>query len=414
VMSRKARIFIVSPDGRELQHHDLEYGSTILVQDKQPVKAGTRLAEWDPTSKVLLTEKPGVVKFIDLIENVTVQERFDEKTKKSRYVVLEHKGEKHQPALAIEDESGNEEALYFLPAGSYLLVNEYQKVEIGDLLVKIPREASRIKDITGGLPRIAELFEARMPKDPAIIADIDGEIVFGGLHRGLRKISIVNGAQSIDYFVPRGKQVNVLNGEKVNAGDPITSGSPVLHDILRIMGPEMVQRYLVDQIQQIYRLQGIDINDRHIELIVKQMLRKVRVVESGDTDFLISDRVDRVHFKMVNSLIKAEGKRVAAAKPILMGITQASLGTESFISAASFQETTRILSEAAISSSVDHLYGLKENVIVGKLIPAGTGIESFRKLYLGDDVSDLERQAQIEEMNERKEYARYNKEDEGA
>ena len=286
-------------------------------------------------------------------------------------------------------------------------------MEVGDILVKIPREASRIKDITGGLPRIAELFEARMPKDPAIIADIDGEVVFGGLHRGLRKITIVNGAQSIDYFIPRGKQVNVLNGERVNAGDPITSGSPVLHDILRIMGPDMVQRYLVDQIQQIYRLQGIDINDRHIELIARQMLRKVRVIDAGDTDFLIGDRVDRVHFKMVNSLIKAEGKRVATAKPILMGLTQASLGTESFISAASFQETTRILSEAAISSSVDNLYGLKENVIVGKLIPAGTGIASFRKRYLGDDISELERQARQEEMREREEM-RNNKETEGA
>ena len=414
LMSRKARLFIVSPDGRELQHHDLEYGSTILVEDKQPVKVGTKLVEWDPASKVLLTEKTGSVKFIDLIENVTIQERFDEKTNKSTYILLDHKGEKHQPALAIEDEKGNEEALYLLPAGSYLLVNEHQNVQVGDILVKIPREASRIKDITGGLPRIAELFEARMPKDPAIIADIDGEAVFGGMHRGLRKISVVNGAQSMDYFIPRGKQVNVLNGEKVTAGDQITSGSPVLHDILRIMGPDMVQRYLVDQIQQIYRLQGIDINDRHIELIVRQMLRKVRIVDAGDTDFLIGDRVDRVHLKMVNSLIKAEGKRVATSKPILMGITQASLGTESFISAASFQETTRILSEAAISASVDHLYGLKENVIVGKLIPAGTGIASFKARYLGDDISDLERQAQHEELREREENRNSKERKEGA
>ncbi len=403
VMSRKARLFIVSPDGRELQNHELEYGSTILVQDQQPVKVGTKLVEWDPTSKVLLTEKAGTVKFIDLIENVTVQERFDEKTNRSSYVLLEHKGEKYQPALAIVDENDNEEALYFLPTSSYLLVHDNQKVSVGDVLVKIPREASRIKDITGGLPRIAELFEARMPKDPAIIADIDGEVAFGGLHRGMRKVSITNGAQSMDYFVPRGKQVNVLNGEKVNAGDPLTSGSPVLHDILRIMGPDMVQRYLVEQIQKIYCLQGININDRHIELIVRQMLRKVRVIDAGDTDFLIGDRVDRVHFKMVNALVKSEGKRIATAKPILMGITQASLGTESFISAASFQETTRILSEAAVSASVDHLYGLKENVIVGKLIPAGTGIASFKKRYLGDDVSDLERQAQEEEMRERQE-----------
>lgn len=398
VMSRKARVAILSADGRELQSHDLEYGSSVLVHDQQTIKKGTKLAEWDSNSKVILTEKAGTVKFVDLIENVTIQERFDEKTNKSSYVLLEHKSEKYQPALSIEDEAGNELALYLLPPGSYLSVSEYHQVSVGDILVKIPREASRIKDITGGLPRIAELFEARMPKDPAIIADIDGEVVFGGLHRGLRKVSVVNGAQSIDYFIPRGKQLNVTNGDRVSSGDLITSGAPVLHDILRVMGPDTVQRYLVDQIQQIYRLQGIDINDRHIELIVRQMLRKVRVIDAGNTDFLIGDRVDKVHFKMINSVIRAEGKRAAVAKPILMGITQASLGTESFISAASFQETTRILSEAAISGTVDHLYGLKENVIVGKVIPAGTGIKSFRTRYLGEDVSDFEKQAHAEEM----------------
>ncbi|MCL5875464.1 MAG: DNA-directed RNA polymerase subunit beta', partial [Candidatus Dependentiae bacterium] len=209
-------------------------------------------------------------------------------------------------------------------------------------------------------------------------------------------------SQTFDYFIPRGKQLNVANGDKVNAGDRLTSGVPVLHDMLRILGADTVQKYLVDQIQQIYRLQGIDINDKHIEVIVRQMMRKVRVVEQGDADFLIGDRVDRIHFKMVNSLLKAEGKKAAAAKPILMGITQASLGTESFISAASFQETTRILAEAAISGEVDYLYGLKENVIVGKLIPAGTGVSSFKHKYLGDDMSELERQARAEEMKERK------------
>jgi DNA-directed RNA polymerase subunit beta' len=251
-----------------------------------------------------------------------------------------------------------------------------------------------------------------MPKDPAILSDIDGEVVFSGLHHGRRKISVVSGNQTIDYFVPRGKQLNVNHGDRVNAGDQLTSGFPVLHDILRIMGPEIVQRYLVDQIQQIYKLQGIDVSDKHIELIVRQMLRKVRVTEPGDTDFLIGDRVDRVHFKMINALIKSEGKKVATAKPVLMGLTQASLGTESFISAASFQETTRILTEAAISGVVDHLYGLKENVIVGKLIPAGTGIKVFREKYLGDDVSDLERQAQKEEMEHQRMYQERQRRDE--
>jgi DNA-directed RNA polymerase subunit beta' len=399
-LSRKGRLVIVSPDGRELQKLDIEYGSVIHVHDKQKVTVGTKLAEWDPNNKVILTEKAGIVNYVDIIENVTVQER--ETAGKSSFIILEHKSEKYQPALTISTPQGQEEVNYFLPAQSYLHVSNNEAVQVGDILVKMPREISKTKDITGGLPRIAELFEARTPKDPAIIADIDGEVVFGGLHRGLRKISVVSGAESFDYFVPRGKQLNVMNGDKVTAGDQLTSGSPLLYDILRILGPETVQKYLVDQIQEIYRLQGIDINDKHIELIVRQMLRKVRVVDPGDTDFLIGDRVDRIHFKTVNGLLKAEGKKVATARPMLMGITQSSLGTESFISAASFQETTRILAEAAIFGQVDHLYGLKENVIVGKLIPAGTGVTSFRQKYLGNDVSDTEHQAHQEQMREGK------------
>ena len=401
VVSRKAKLLIVSKDGRELQRHDLEYGSLIHVEDKQEIKMGTRLAEWDPNSKILVTEKSGSVKFVDLIENVTVRERFDEATNKSNYIILENRNEQHQPAIAIVGDDG-EEAIYYLPAGSYLTVNEKQKVHVGDILVKTPREVSKTKDITGGLPRIAELFEARAPKDPAIIVDIDGEIVFGGLHRGLRKVSVVAGTETFDYFIPRGKQLNVANGDRVNAGDRLTSGVPVLHDMLRILGADTVQKYLVDQIQEIYRLQGIDINDRHIEVIVRQMMRKVRIVEQGDTDFLIGDRVDRIHFQTVNSLLRAEGKKVAVAKPILWVLHKHRWEPKVLFSAASFQETTRILAEAAISGEVDYLYGLKENVIVGKLIPAGTGIASFRQKYLGDGLSDLERQAQEEEMKERR------------
>lgn len=390
ILSRKGKLFIVSDDGRELQSYDLEYGSVILVEEDQRVTAGTKLVEWDVNNKVILTEKPGVVKFVDLIENLTIQERFDEATNRSMRVILEHKQDKHQPAVKIENEEGEELATYYLPNNAYLMVQENQKIRVGDVLVKMPREASKTADITtGGLPRIAELFEARTPRDPAILADVDGEIVFGGLHRGLRKISIVNENQSFDYFVPRNKQLNLANGDKVNAGDKLTVGTPVLHDILRVSGSGALQTYLVNQIQEIYRLQGIDINDRHIELIVRQMLRKVRVIDPGESEFLIGDRVDKIHFKTVNESLITEGKRAATAKPILMGITLASLDTESFISAASFQETTRILAEAAISGQVDHLYGLKENVIIGKLIPAGTGVKSFRKKYL--DQSNLTR-----------------------
>lgn len=382
VVSRKARLAILSPDGRELQRHAVEYGSVLLVDEGQPVTPGTRLAEWDPHNKVIVTEYPGSIEYSDLIENVTIQERFDEATNRSNRVVLEHKGERYQPALSIMNAQQDEVVQYYLPTGSHLNVEAGQTVEAGDILIKMPREMSRTRDITGGLPRIAELFEARMAKDPAILSDIDGEVVFGGIYRGLRKVSVVSGDESYDYFIPRGKQLNVINGDKVNAGDPLTSGTPVLHDILRILGPEVLQKYLVNQIQEIYRLQGIDINDRHIELIVRQMMRKVRIVEPGDTDFLVGDRVDKMHFKVVNAALEAEGKRVATAKPILMGITLSSLGTESFISAASFQETTRILAEATIAGQVDYLYGLKENIIIGKLIPAGTGLRPFRKKYL--------------------------------
>lgn len=399
VMSRKARLVLVSPDGRELQQHDLEYGSVLRVEEKQEVKIGTVLAEWDANNRVILTEKAGIAQYVDLIENITMQDVFDEATKKSSRIVMEHKSDKYQPAISIVDDAGNELAQYYLPHGSYLTIENNQKVKVGDILIKMPREMSKTKDIASGLPRIAELFEARAPKDPAIIADIDGEVVFGGFHRGLRKVSVTNAYESYDYFIPRGKQLNVMNSDKVSAGDALTSGTPVLHDILRILGPDVLQKYLVNQIQEIYMLQGIGINDKHIELIVRQMLRKVRIVEAGDTDFLIGDRVDRIHFKAVNAFLQAEGKKVATAKPTLMGLTLASLDTESFISAASFQETTKILAEAAISGQVDSLYGLKENIIIGKLIPAGTGIKSFREQELGKDESELERQAHMEEMS---------------
>ncbi len=398
VLSRKAQLVIESPDGRELQSQNLEYGTTVLVQDKQKVKKNAKLAEWDPNSKVLITEKSGRVKYVDLVDNVTMRENFDDATGKSTRMVTEARTEKYQPALSIVDDEDNELAHYFLPSGAILTIEDNGEITVGDVLVKMPREASKTEDIAGGLPRIAELFEARMPKDPAIISDVDGDVVIGGLHRGLRKISVVSQDDSYDYFVPRGKQLNVVDGERVNAGDQLTIGAPVPHDMLRILGPDIVQTYLVDQIQQIYSLTGVEINDRHIEIIVRQMMRKVRIVEAGDSDFLIGDRVDRIHFSAVNAVLRSEGKKVAAAKPILMGLTQASLGTESFISAASFQETTRILAEAAIAGQVDHLYGLKENVIVGKLIPAGTGVKSFREKYLGDDISELERQAQEEEQ----------------
>jgi|SaaInlStandDraft_5_1057022.scaffolds.fasta_scaffold00017_125 DNA-directed RNA polymerase subunit beta' len=397
VLSRKSHLVLVSKDGRVLQDHPIEYGTQVFVEDGQEVTVGTKLVEWDGSNNVILTDKTGYVRYIDLVENVTLKETFDDNDNVASRSILEHKGERYQPALSIVDDSDNEIAHFYLPTGGFIVPEPNQKVEAGDVIVKMPRELSKTKDITGGLPRIAELFEARLSKDPAVITDIDGEVVIGGLHRGQRKVSVVSGDESFDYFVPRGKQLTVTNGDKVNAGDLITVGDPVLSDILRILGPAALERYIVDQIQIIYRLHGVDIDDRHIEIIVRQMLRKVRIVDSGDSKFLIGDRIDRIHFKQVNRLLQAEGKKVAVAKPVLLGITMASLVTESVISAASFQETTRILAEAAISGQVDYLYGLKENVIIGKLIPAGTGIKSFREKYIGEDISRLEKQAKEEE-----------------
>ncbi len=381
VMSRKGKLFIVAPDGRDLQKHDIEYGSVLLVEDAQEIRPGIKLVEWDPSNKVIMTEFTGYVRYADLIDNVTIQSTFDSSTNRSAKLVLENRSDKYQPAISIVNEHDDELAIYYLPSGAYISVENNQKVNVGDILLKTPRETSKTKDITGGLPRISELFEARIPKDAAVIADANGEIVLGGFHRGLRKVTVVSEQESFDYFIPRGKQLNVMNGDRVSAGDKLTSGSPVLADLLRILGPDALQRYLVNQIQHIYRSQGVDINDRHIELIVRQMLRKVRIADPGDTEFLVGDRVDKIHLKNVNSALQLEGKRPAVGKPIVMGITLASLGTESFISAASFQETTRILAEAAISGTVDYLYGLKENVVIGKLIPAGTGVKAFRKKY---------------------------------
>lgn len=394
VLSRKAKLMVLFEDGSILQEQNLEYGSILFVDDEQIVKKGDKLAEQDINNKVLLTEKAGKVLFVDLMPNVTYQEAFDDATGALNKIVLEHKGDRYQPGISIVDDNDNEIAHYYLPAGSYLVVEPGQEVRMGDILVKVPRESSKTKDITGSLPRIAELFEARAPKDPAVISDVDGEVVVGGLHRGQRKISVVTSEETYDYFVPQGKQFTANTGDLVKAGDLLTTGEPALHDMLRILGPDKLQAYIVSQIQTIYRLSGININDKHVEVIVRQMLRKVRIVEPGDSDFLIGDRVDKIHFKMVNALLQSQGKRVASGKPVLMGITMASLGTESFISAASFQETTRILAEAAIEGQTDHLYGLKENVIIGKLIPAGSGIKSFREKYIGKDLSELERQAE--------------------
>jgi DNA-directed RNA polymerase subunit beta' len=402
VMNRKAKLAIVSDDGRDLDVYKLEYGSILLATDGQKVVEGDKLAEWDPHQKVILTDKEGTVEFVDLIENITYRLLYDEATKMTRRVILERRDEKRQPYLLVRGQNDEEESRYYLPTGAFILVKDGAAIKPGDALAALPREENKTKDIVSGLPRVAELFEARIPKDAAITSDVDGKVEFGGLHRGQRRIMItpVDG-EPVEYNVPRSKHLTVEDGEMVRAGDPITSGVANVHDILRILGPDQVQRYLVEGVQEIYLLQGVSINDKHIELIVRQMLSKVRVSEPGDTNFVVGERVSKVQLQEINAILAKEGKKIASIKPILMGITKASLATESFISAASFQETTRILTEASIRGQVDHLYGLKENVQMGKLIPAGTGIKEFEKKYIGEDISEFEALAREEEKLEK-------------
>ena len=400
IINHKARLALVSDDGRELEEIALDYGTQLLVKDGQQIKKGTKVADWD-LQKVILSEKEGIVKFVDLIENITYQIQYHEDTGQSTKAILERRDEKRQPCIVIIDKQGEELARYFLPTSSQIHVNDGDIIESGDVLAKLPREEKRTKDITGGLPRVAELFEARIPKDAAFISEVSGIVRFGGLHRGQRRITITTEeGDTFEYSVPRSKHLNIEDGQKVIAGDLLTSGVPNSHDILRILGPDELQKYLVKEIQEIYRLQGVGINDKHIELIVRQMLKKVRIVDPGDTSFAVGDRVDKIHLQAINRSMVKEGKKIATAKSILMGITKASLGTDSFLSAASFQETTRVLTEASIVGQVDYLYGLKENIVIGRLIPAGTGIPSFRTKYLGEDISDLEKQAREEEKLE--------------
>jgi len=401
VVGRKGRLTLLGADGREVDSRRLEYGAMLYVQDGQQVKMGDKLADWDANNKVIVSDKGGIVLFSDLIENITYQDKFDEATGKSRKVILERRDEKRQPCVTLVNKDGTEMARYYLPTQANLYVEEGEHILPGTILAKLSREEQRTKDITGGLPRVAELFEARIPKDAAIICEANGTVRFEGLYRGNRKIVVqTDEGEIFEYSVPRSKHLNVEDGDRVAVGDQLTSGTMNVHDILRVLGPDELQKYLVKEIQEIYALQGVIINDKHIELIIRQMLKKVRIVESGDTEFILGDRVDKTHFQRVNAVVQAEGKKVAVARPILMGITKASLGTDSVLSAASFQETTRVLAEAAVEGKIDYLYGLKENVTIGKLIPAGTGVASFRLNHLGEEVSSLERQAREEEQLE--------------
>ncbi len=388
VMNRNGHIVVKDDKGHDRERYEVVYGAHLKVKDGQTVDSGQILVEWDPYTFSILTEDAGQVRFKDIIEGTTVHEAVDEVTGLSRYIIVDSPDEKKQPTIEIRDAKGAVIRRYIMPVSAHMMVSDSEEVRAGDVLAKIPRETTKTKDITGGLPRVVELFEARKPKDPAVISEIDGTVKYGGVVKGQRKILITpddGTSESREYSIPRGVHVNVQEGERVRAGDPLMDGPSNPHDILHVLGEKELQKYLVNEIQEVYRLQGVNINDKHIEVISRQMMRWVRVEDVGDTEFLVDEQVDRFRFMEENERVIAAGGRPATAQPLLLGITKASLSTESFISAASFQETTRVLTEAAISGKIDYLRGLKENVTMGRLIPAGTGFWWYRHVQIPPD-----------------------------
>ncbi len=375
---------------RERERYQIVYGAKLKKKDGAKVKTNDLIAEWDPYTVPILTEVSGEVKFGD-IDDRTMQEKVDERTGLSTRVIIEFRDPNMRPRVSIKDDSGKTaklsnglDARYLLPVGSNINVSAGQRVEAGDVLAKIPRETTKTKDITGGLPRVAELFEARKPKEFAVISEIEGTVSFGKDTKGKRKVLITpEVGEAREYLIPRGKHISVREGDYVRPGEPLMDGSSNPHDILGVLGERELAKSLVDAIQEIYRLQGVRIHDKHIEVIVRQMMRRVLVTEVGDSDFLVGEQVEKWRFQEETERVLADGDTPPEAKSLLMGITKASLSTDSFISAASFQETTKVLTEAAINGKVDHLLGLKENVIMGRLIPAGTGTPSYTQLTAG-------------------------------
>ena len=388
LMSRNCEAVILDVNNIERARYKLPYGARLLIEDESSIKPGDKIAEWDPFTVPIIVEKSGKASFVDLVEGISVKEIQDEVTGIANWVITDSKkyvkGEELRPRMVLLDDKGQVmilanglEARYFLPVGAILNVSDKAEVHAGDVIARIPKESSKSRDITGGLPRVIELVEARQPKDHSIISEIDGYIEYGKDYKSKRRIIIrpINeGEQPVECFIPRGRHITVNEGDYVSKGDMLMEGNPSPHDILRIMGVEALAKYMVQEVQQVYRLQGVVINDKHIEVVLRQMLQKVEIVDAGETTFLTGEQVDREEFEEVNAKALKEGYNVAVAIPVLQSITKASLQTRSFFSAASFQETTRVLTEAAIAGKVDHLVGLKENVIVGRLIPAGTGL----------------------------------------
>ncbi|HEY1749118.1 MAG TPA: DNA-directed RNA polymerase subunit beta', partial [Xanthobacteraceae bacterium] len=390
VMSRNLIVAVTDPDGTERAVHRIQYGARLKVEDGEHIKRGQRIAEWDPYTRPIMTEVEGTVGFEDLVEGQSLTETLDESTGIAKRVVIDWRSgsargqQDLRPALVIKGKDGKilklsrgGDARYMLAVDAVISVDPNGKVGAGDVIARIPTESAKTRDITGGLPRVAELFEARRPKESAVIAEISGTVRFGRDYKNKRRIAIepASGSEeeAREYLVPKGKHIHLQDGDVIEKGDFIVEGNPAPHDILAIKGVEELAGYLVNEIQDVYRLQGVAINDKHIEVIVRQMLQKVEITDSGETEMIQGDQIDKLEFDETNARVVAEGKKPATAHPVLLGITKASLQTRSFISAASFQETTRVLTEAAVSGKADTLDGLKENVIVGRLIPAGTG-----------------------------------------
>ena len=419
VMARNTEVVLIDGRGRERARHRIPYGAKLLVKDKASISKGDKIAEWDPYTLPIITEKEGVANYMDITEGITMREVMDEATGISSRVVVDWKQQPKaadlRPRITLRDSKNKViklpngmEARYFMSVDAILSVENGQKVNAGDVLARIPRESSKTRDITGGLPRVAELFEARKPKDHAIISEIDGRVEFGKDYKSKRRIVVVPEGKKDEpreYLIPKGKHISVQEGDYVERGDPLMDGNPVPHDILRVMGVQALAEYLITEIQDVYRLQGVRIDDKHIEVIVRQMLQKVELTDGGDTTLLVGELIDRIEFDAINEKVKEDGGAVAQAIPMLQGITKASLQTSSFISAASFQETTRVLTEAAVSGRRDNLVGLKENVIVGRLIPAGTGsvMNKMREVAAENDREyelAAEKEAALEDKSE--------------
>ena len=392
VMNRQGgEIAIIGEIGRERERFPVIYGAHLVLKDGAEVKDGDLLATWDPFATPIITEVDGTVKFGDIIAGKTMQEKVDAVTGKSSRTIIESKSGEERPRISIKDKAGKTAKLpessgmarNYLPTDAILLVEEGDKVKAGDVMAKLPRATTKTKDITGGLPRVAELFEVRKPKETAVLSEIDGYVsISKATKKGKQKVTItpIDVGEKKDYLISRGKHINVYEGDYVRAGEALISGSAIPQDILNIKGEIALARYLVDEVQEVYRLQGVRINDKHIEVIVRQMMRRVKIIDPGDTDFITEEQIDRIKFEDANQEVIKKGKEPAVAEPLILGITKASLSTDSFISAASFQETTKVLTNASIAAKEDYLIGLKENVIMGRLVPAGTGLAEYRSV----------------------------------